>query len=187
WGPGMPRIAAPFVKEVYTLPPSDPALKYRSWYQEVYDAAAFDPTNQNPLFITPYMIADALGPVRGYVFGDSAQPVVTLPDTTLEVGYGPPTWFGRFDNRPDGIDLESSIGTSRWMFLTQQGSWSDHYLLPYQISRDGVVIQAGKWGLGDRYAASGYLTVPVEPGAYVFDVSDDRYDVAGAPGRANVT
>ena len=187
WGPGMPRFAAPFVKNVYVLPPSDPALKYKSWYQEVYDNVAFDPANQTPLFITPYMIADASGPVRGYVFGDSTQPVVTLADTTLEVGYGPPTWFGRFVNGRDGIDLESSIGTSRWMFLTQQGSWSDHYLLPFQISHDGAVIETGEWQLGDRYAASGYLTRALEPGAYAFQVTDDRYSVAGAPGRATVT
>jgi hypothetical protein len=124
--------------------------------------------------------------VRGYVFGDSTQPVVTLADTTLEVGYGPPTWFGRFVNSRDGSTSSRRSGrrAGRSSRSRARGAITTSCRTR---SRAAAVIDTGEWQLGDRYAASGYLTRPVSPGAYAFQVTTIATTWRGRRGRATVT
>jgi len=48
-----------------TAPPTDPSLRFRNWYQEVYDGNGFDPSSQTPLLVTPWVTGEPGAPVRG--------------------------------------------------------------------------------------------------------------------------
>ena len=185
----MSGFPTPYYTDVYFQPLANPASTFRTWDFELYPAMTpFDPDAQNPIFITPYMGGEAGGPVRGFALGDKTNPIVSLPSgSTLHVAYGPPTWFGKFDNLTDRLLLLSSRGFSHWRFRTQQGSWSDHFGVPYAIRREGVLVESGQYPYGFHQDGSAGFVTLLTPGAHTFEMTNDRYRIAGANGVAQVS
>jgi subtilisin family serine protease len=180
-------LTAPFDQSFYYMRPPDPDYQYRSFYIEAYPYDGFNLPDGEPDLATPYVLTEPGQPVSGYVLGNADHPVMTLSSDPVYLGYTPPCWFGGFKNRPDSLWMTAAVGAGNWLFLTQQGDWRDHTLLPYELHRNGVLVESGTIpSFGQVPRASASFIRSIVPGSYSLTISDDRYAIAGAQGSAQV-
>lgn len=174
---GLPPLDPPFRQDLYFIPTPDTSFHFKSWRFEGYPDQGLPYPTGAPDFASPYLVGDPGQPMRGYVYGDATEPVVSAA-SDLAIGLGPLVWFGRFRNHPDALELSPVRGRSGWIFLGQQGDWRDQANLPFELWRAGALVESG--------TMTGGLSRTVVPGAHTLNVTNDRGWIAGQPARTLV-
>ena len=158
-------------------------IQFGSWFKEIMNS--YVEFNQF-LQVTPFLRALPGEPTRAYLTGEAQIPIHTLPAEHLRSGFGPPMWFGRFDNQSDSLRLHVSLGDGSWLFPLQGGAWTYHGGLPFALRRNGAAYLSGTVdGLGDWFGAPAFR-VGLAPDAYSLTITDDRYFVDQRRGVARV-
>lgn len=181
-----PPLVPPFAMDSYYMSSPDPTFIFDGWYKDLfrYNGPPIQPSL--PILTTPYFATTPGRPPRGFVLGEDATPVYEPPDEHVRGGMGAPTWFGRFVNRTDSLELRAALGNSPWIFLLQGGAWRDHRNLPYRLCPDEEPCEDGVFeGLG-HYVGDSLVKRPIVPGHYRVEAGFDRYFVDGLPGLATV-
>ncbi len=175
----LPPLEPPFTQEAYFMSTPDSNFHFKSSFLDGYPYQGVPYPTGVPDLETPYLIADPGEPLRGYLRGDDPRPVVTLTQERMELGYGPPTWFGSFRNGTDALRLSPQSGSAGWLFLNQRGDWRDHSQMPFTLTRDGTPVESG--------SMTGGLTRQLIPGTHTLTLTHDRGWIDGQPSRATVT
>jgi subtilisin family serine protease len=189
-----PLLRAPFEEVSYYLPIPYPefALGYlqKSVYLNPTDAGQF----KNLVYKTPNLRVADRSTVEGcfWVWNSSsgifeAAPVISNTSDIMPVGIGPYSWFGRFTNNSNEIQLRAAVGNYIWLFLGQTRDVRPHKSLPYQLYQNGNLVQNGvlsdSW-VGDPSVSSNYASIYAPPGAYTLRIPYSDFHIGDQQGLA---
>jgi hypothetical protein len=140
------------------------------------------------LLDAPFLVIRSRNDARGYLGAtDGSVEVLKFDNAHAHVGFGPPTWFGRFENSANQMALESAVGS--WpdiIFMTQQYNWSPHRGVHYTLDRNGAPADSGIFTEAGGINGSRIVRALV-PDAYTLHVPYPQYYVASRQGTARVT
>jgi hypothetical protein len=190
FGASDPPLGRPFVQDAYLSP--RPRIDVPGLYTNTFKAAyrhhrPFVASINDRLLETPFTVLHSRDDARGYftTFEGGVQ-VSRLTGDQVNVGWGPPTWFGRFDNAADQMLIRQAVGgRAGFYFLTQQSNWSPHPDLPYRLERDGAPVDSGTFH-GSGVAIGINVMKTLVPGAHTLQVTNSLYRIAGRDGVARV-
>lgn len=174
----LPPLEPPFTQQAYFMSTPGEGFHLASRVHEGYPYRGVPYPSGAAEVRSPYLIADPGQPLRGHLRGDAARPVFTLAGDRVDVGLGPPVWFGAFRNRADALVVSPLAGDAGWIFLTQQGGWRDHAALPFELRREDTIVETG--------VMTGGLGRPLVAGTHTLTLTNGRYSIDGTPGRATV-
>ncbi len=132
--------------------------------------------------------------VLGYFYFDRDAISFTLSETIehTHIGLPPTYWFGKFFNTDDSIRIGSPYGRWKQLFLSQSNDILRHYDVDYKIFHNGELIKQGNF---PPYSSCpimflGFnpdsLKIPIPTGSYTMQITDNHYQLAGAPGMSRV-
>jgi len=177
-----PPLVVPFTLDSYFMAAPDDEFQFGTWYKRLEE---FDVPDV--VLDTPYIRAETGQPTNAYVLGGLEEPVHTLPGDRLRAGFGPPVWFGRFDNDPDTLRIRPSLGKTSWIFPLQGGAWAWPGYLRYTLARDGIPLESNLLSEMGGLRGDSLAYRVITPGPHTFAISDERYWIDGEPGVARAT
>jgi subtilisin family serine protease len=174
-----PPLVPPLTLHSYSMDCPDREFQFGAWFKMLEN---HDPAAGQLYLATPFIRAEHGQPAGAYLQGDRDVPFHVLPGDRLRSGFGPPVWFGRFDNAPDSLRLRPARGRTPWIFPLQGGAWRDHWLLLYSLARNGSTIESGQLHEMGNFWGDSVVVRALTPGAHTWTIMNDRYRIDGRPG-----
>jgi hypothetical protein len=173
-----PPLTAPFEEEAYYIPHPYPEFGVGFINKEIYSKPT-SPCNlqgSNMFYTTPYLVARDQIQLDAFLWGEMNVPVFSTASDLLPSGIGPDSWFGRFQNTPNLIQFEPALGSFHRFFLGQVRDFRPYNQLPYELFKDGSLIQSGS--LTNHWISIG------NPGTYTLRIPFSNYFISGQGGSA---
>lgn len=180
-----PPLTSPFEEEFYLLAPPHPDFRLGFVTKRIYryTDSPCDMQASDLLFEATSLRPKDPQVIEGYLWGmrwDEKMSLFSTPKESLPLGVGPSWWFGRFENRPDEIQILPALGGRFKPFLGQLGDYRPQDPLPYELYQNGLLVKSGDLpGLW-----SSRSSIPVAPGPYTLRVTFSNLLVAGEMGQA---
>ncbi|MFC2058977.1 S8 family serine peptidase [Chloroflexota bacterium] len=180
-------LTTPFTSEEYYMPIPYSDFCFGYFYEEVYSVSElpYEPSSDDLLYITPYLVASDSSTIEGYLLGETETPVFSTTASRMPLGLSPPHWFGQFENQDSEIVLKSAQGIIVLLFMNQLYDMMPHPDLPYELYQDDTLIESGTLsGAGQPQSGPSSLNIPVSPGTYTMVVPYEQYYLGDQQGSA---
>ena len=155
-------LPAPFMRDLYFMPIPYPDSPFGYFFEDLWPLDPETGLTGNLFARTPYLAAPDVETLEGCVFGATEDPVLTTTSSSLSVALPPPTWFGRFDNTVDRVQLRGAKVILVRLFLDQTRGMKPHSDLTYELYQGDSLIGSGDLeGAGGVWGGPSSVVVPV--------------------------